>query len=118
MTTLYLEYLRNLKSTYELVGEEYVDIPAKININDVAFSVALMSIEYIPDPNDTEIDYNHIIDSFPEFLVNNELQVYSMSQIIDKAKEKMQELADDAQKKVVGFLVYCEAGLCFYEPIN
>ncbi len=115
MTTIYNEYYRNLKPTY---SEDGVEIAPAIDLNDVAFSAALMSFEYIPNSDDEDVDQTHIVASFPAFLTNNAIQIYSMSEIIEKANEKLAELSDDDQKRAAGFLVYCDAGLCFYEPLE
>ena len=34
MTILYKEFVKNLKHTFEMVGEETVQVPAKIDINE------------------------------------------------------------------------------------
>lgn len=117
-TLLYKEYERNLKPTFKMVGEETKEIAPKINIDDVAFSVALMSFEYVPSVEDEDILQDYIIACFDEFIVNNELRIYSMSEIIEKATENLNTLSEEDKKKVAGFLVYCEQGLCFYEPLT
>lgn len=117
-TILYKQYERNLLPTFEMVGEEMVEVVARVNPKKVAFSVALMSFEYVPTVDDEDICADYIIASFPEFIVNDQLYIYSMSEIIEHAIVNLNTLSEEDKKKVVGFLVYCDAGLCFYEPLN
>lgn len=117
-TLLYDIYKTNLKPTYEIVNDEAVVVPAKIDLDKIDFSLAFMPAEYEPKKEDEVIDANLVIGSFDSFLVNDNIKHYQMSEITDKANEKLGELSEEDKKRVVGFLIYCDAGLCFYEPMT
>ena len=118
MTILYKEFVKNLKHTFEMVGEETVQVPAKIDINDVAFSVSFMNKGYVPSFEDTIAPQDCVVISFTSFLVNDVMKTHSMSEIIAMAEDLIVDMDKEIKDSIVGFLTYCQAGLCFYEPLT
>jgi hypothetical protein len=107
MTTVYNDYYANLET-------------GVIKIDNVNFSVQLLDGSYVPDAAHKKSAVKGVIKTYPGLLRGTDIVTLTMSEIVDKIKNRMQDLDEAYRDGADGFVVY-DIGtqkLCFYEPFD
>ena len=101
MTTIYNSYYLNIQS-------------GKIDLKKVNFSAYVVDETYVPNVEHKKSDVIGRVITLRQILVEGDISTLTMSEIVEKVKEKLDE---QEYEKTAGFVVY-DIGtqeLCFYE---
>ena len=104
MTTIYNTYYPNIQD-------------GKIDLKKVNFSAYVVDSTYVPDVEHKKADVTGRVITLRQVLVEGDISTLTMSEIVEKVKEKLDENEYD---KAAGFVVY-DIGtqeLCFYETFD
>lgn len=104
MTTIYNTYYPNIQD-------------GKINLTKVNFSAYVVDSTYMPDVEHKKADVTGRVTTLRQVLVEGDISTLTMSEIIEKVKEKLDE---QEYEKAAGFVVY-DIGtqeLCFFETFE
>ena len=104
MTTIYNTYYPNIQS-------------GKIYLTKVNFSAYVVDSTYVPDVDHKKADITGRVITLRQVLVEDDISTLTMSEIIEKVKEKLDE---QEFEKAAGFVVY-DIGtqeLCFFETFD
>ena len=104
MTTIYNTYYPNIQE-------------GKINLTKVNFSAYVVDSTYMPDVEHKKADVTGRVITLRQVLVEGDISTLTMSEIVEKVKEKLDE---QEYEKAAGFVVY-DIGtqeLCFFETFE
>ena len=104
MTTIYNTYYPNIQD-------------GKIDLKKVNFSAYVVDSTYVPDVEHKKADVTGRVITLRQVLVEGDISTLTMSEIVEKVKEKLDEKEFD---KAAGFVVYdiYTQELCFYETFD
>ena len=104
MTTIYNTYYPNIQT-------------GKISLTNVNFSAYVVDSTYVPDVDHKKADVTGRVITLRQVLVEGDISTLTMSEIVEKVKEKFDE---QEFEKAAGFVVY-DIGtqeLCFFETFD
>ena len=103
-TFIYNDYYKNVSS-------------GKINPSDVNFSAYIVDETYVPQADHKKADVTGRIVTLRQVIINEDISTLSMSEIIEKVKDKLE---DAEYEKAAAFVVYdiVSAELCWCEDFD